>query len=112
MVGHVGTHRADHTQLVRRLSDVREITSPKLSRGCVACCAFVAGGGMNTGQVIGATDRNGGEAADRPVDFQEVFATLYQNVGIDVRTATVDDLSGRPRYLVDQKFKPMPELVG
>lgn len=75
-------------------------------------CALLAGGGMNTGQVIGATDRNGGEAADRPVDFQEVFATLYHNVGIDVRTATVNDLNGRPRYLVDQKFAPMRELVG
>jgi hypothetical protein len=67
---------------------------------------------MNTGQVIGATDRNGGEAVERPVDFQEVFATLYHNVGIDVRTATVKDLNGRPRYLVDQQFAPMPELVG
>ena len=36
-------------------------------------CALLAGGGMNTGQIIGATDRSGGEAVDRPVDFQEVF---------------------------------------
>ena len=73
--------------------------------------AMIAGGGMNHGQVIGATDRLGGEAVDRPVDFQEVFATLYHNAGIDVKSATVNDLSGRPRYLVDQEFNPMPELV-
>ena len=75
-------------------------------------CAALAGGGMNHGQVIGATDRMGGEPAARPVDFQEVFATLYHAMGIDTRTATVNDLNGRPRYLVDEQFRPMSELVG
>jgi uncharacterized protein (DUF1501 family) len=75
-------------------------------------CAALAGGGMTHGQVIGSTDRLGGEAASRPVDFQEVFATLYHALGIDTRTATVNDLNGRPRYLVDEQYRPMPELVG
>ena len=44
--------------------------------------------------------------------FQEIFATLYHNLGIDVRNATVPDLTGRPRYLVDQAYGPLPELVG
>ncbi|MCI0748503.1 MAG: DUF1501 domain-containing protein [Verrucomicrobia subdivision 3 bacterium] len=74
-------------------------------------CAVLAGGGMKTGQVIGATDRLGGEAADRPVHFQEVFATLYHNMGIDVNKATVTDLSGRPHFLVDG-YQPMREVVG
>ena len=74
-------------------------------------CALLACGGMKHGQVIGSTDRTGSEADERPVDFQEVFATLYHKVGIDVANATVEDLSGRPRYLVEQRFKPMPELV-
>ena len=56
---------------------------------------------MKTGQVIGSTDRLGGEAVDRPVQFGEVFATLYHNLGIDTSKATVRDLSGRPQYLVD-----------
>ncbi len=75
-------------------------------------CAALAGGGMRHGQVIGSTDRLGGEVASRPVDFQEVFATLYHNMGIDTRTATIDDLNSRPRYLVDEQFKPIPELIG
>lgn len=75
-------------------------------------CAALAGGGLRHGQVIGATDRLGGEASARPVDFQEVFATLYHALGIDTRTATVNDLNGRPRYLVDEQYRPMPELVG
>jgi hypothetical protein len=74
-------------------------------------CALMAGGGMKTGQVIGATDRLGGEASARPVHFQEVFATLYHNMGIDVNKATVTDLSGRPHFLVDG-HQPMRELVG
>ena len=75
-------------------------------------CAALACGGLRHGQVIGATDRTGGEPSARPVDFQEVFATLYQHLGIDARTASVDDLSGRPRYLVDEQFRPLAELVG
>lgn len=77
---------------------------PRVSCGVLAC------GGMKTGQVIGSTDRLGGEAVDRPVQFGEVFATLYHNLGIDVNKATVTDLSGRPHYLVDG-YQPMPELI-
>ena len=75
-------------------------------------CALLAGGGMNHGQVIGATDRLGGEATERPVEFQEVFSTLYHSLGIDARNTTVEDLTGRPTYLVDSQYAPMRELVG
>jgi hypothetical protein len=64
-------------------------------------CALLTGGGLRTGQVIGSTDRLAERAKDRPVTFQEVFATLYKNLGINPRTATVTDLTGRPQYLVD-----------
>jgi hypothetical protein len=74
-------------------------------------CALLAGGGMRTGQVIGATDRFGGEAIKRPVSFQEVFATLYHNLGINASTTTVADLTGRPHYLVDDNVQPIEELV-
>jgi hypothetical protein len=73
-------------------------------------CALMAGGGMKTGQVIGATDRIAGECVDRPVQFGEVFATLYENLGIDVNKTTLPDLGGRPQYLVDG-CQPMKELV-
>ena len=74
-------------------------------------CAVLAGGGIKTGQVIGATDRLGGEAVERPVQFGEVFATLYHNLGIDVNKVTVADLAGRPQYLVDHGHQPMRELI-
>jgi uncharacterized protein (DUF1501 family) len=77
-----------------------------------ANCALLAGGGMKVGQVIGATDRLGGEPSERPVQFGEVFATLYQNLGIDVNKVTLPDLTGRPQFLVPEGCQPMRELVG
>lgn len=73
-------------------------------------CALLAGGGMKMGQVIGTTDRLGGEPTSRPVHFGEVLATLYQRLGLDANKTTVRDLAGRPQYLVDG-HKPMGELV-
>ena len=73
---------------------------------------LLAGGGMNTGQVIGATNARGEEPSERPVKFQEVFATLYHNIGIDLNNATVLDAAGRPHYLVDPGIQPIRELVG
>ena len=72
-------------------------------------CALLAGGGMRTGQVIGATNRLGEHATDRPVQFQEVLATLYHNLGLNPNRATINDLDGRPRHLVD--YPPLPELI-
>lgn len=75
-------------------------------------CAMMAGGGIRTGQVIGATNRLGEHAVARPIHFQDVFATLYHNVGIDVNYATINDLGGRPRYLIDHSlYQPIKELV-
>ena len=71
---------------------------------------LLAGGGMKTGQVIGATDRLGGEPTDRPTHFSEVIATLYHNLGVDPNQTILPDLQGRARYLVDD-YKPMKELI-
>ena len=73
-------------------------------------CAVVAGGGMKTGQVIGSTDRLGGEAVDRPLQFGEVFATLYHNLGLDLTQPYLTDLTGRPQYLTDG-YLPIKELI-
>ncbi|MEM7015226.1 MAG: DUF1501 domain-containing protein, partial [Verrucomicrobiota bacterium] len=73
--------------------------------------ALLAGGGMNTGQIIGETDRTGSEAAVRPVRVGEVFATLYQNCGLNPSSLSATDLSGRPLALVDPNDKPMKELA-
>ena len=72
-------------------------------------CALLAGGGMRTGQVIGSTNRLGEHAKDRPVHFQEVFATLYHNLGLDPATTFLHDPTGRPQHLVE--YPPMKELL-
>ena len=71
----------------------------------------LAGGGMRTGQVIGETNRYGEVPVKRPVKFQEVFATLYHNLGLDAHRDRVFDGSGTPRYPVDSDIEPMHELI-
>ena len=75
------------------------------------CSALVAGGGMRCGQVLGSTTRWGEEPHTRPVHFREIFATLYQRLGVDVAATQLTDLAGRPHYLVGE-HRPMAELVG
>jgi uncharacterized protein (DUF1501 family) len=72
-------------------------------------CALLVGGGLRTGQIIGATNRLGEQVVERPLHFKEVLATLYHCVGIDPTTTTVTDPAGRPQYPVD--VAPIRELV-
>ncbi len=72
-------------------------------------CALLAGGGMKTGQVIGQTNRLGEVPRDRPITFQNVFATLYHNLGVSP-TTTLADRGNRPMPLLDT-FEPIRELI-
>jgi hypothetical protein len=72
-------------------------------------CALLAGGGLKTGQAIGSTNRLGEFAATRPVGFGEIFATLYQHLGLNPATTMILDPTGRPQHLADSPA--MPELV-
>ncbi len=59
-----------------------------------------AGGGIRTGQVIGATDRRGEFVVDRRVGPQDFLATIYRHLGIDYDRVTIPDHSGRPTPIV------------
>ncbi|MFM8282503.1 MAG: DUF1501 domain-containing protein [Planctomycetaceae bacterium] len=72
-------------------------------------CAVLAGGGLRTGQVIGATNRLGEHATERPVHVQEIVATLYHALGFRTHEVTLADQTGRPQYLVERG--PIAELV-
>ena len=72
---------------------------------------LLTGGGMRGGIVLGETDRHGGSPISRPIHVQEVFATLYRNLGLDANATTVTDFQGRPRYLVDNGHQPIAELI-
>ena len=79
--------------------------TPRINKGAgrdhwtQVSCAYMAGGGIKGGQAIGSTNRLGEHAKTRPVHVQEIFATVYRNLGIDVRQTTVKDPAGRPQYL-------------
>jgi hypothetical protein len=71
--------------------------------------ALFAGGGLRTGQVVGATDVRGERPQSRPYTPQNILATMYHVLGIDPATTFVDH-AGRPRYLLDDQ-EPIAELV-
>ena len=77
----------------------------------LACGQFRPAGGRRDADGPGHwLDRQGsGLRQDRPVSFQNVFATLYHNLGIDPATA-VSDRNGRPMILLDER-QPIHEAV-
>ena len=68
-----------------------------------------AGGGIQTGQVIGATDARGEEAVERRVGPGDFLATIYQHLGIDVDRTTLVTREGRPTPILSSG-KPIDEL--
>jgi len=55
----------------------------------------MAGGGVNGGQVIGATDKQGAEVTDRPITPEDMVATILYGLGIDHKKILHTPL-GRP----------------
>jgi hypothetical protein len=68
----------------------------------------LAGGGMRHGQVIGATERDGGQIHQRPVTPGDLAATIYRHMGVPLDGTYLDD-RGRPRYYVEEGA-PIGEL--
>lgn len=66
-------------------------------------------GSMRMGQVIGRSTSKGEHVVDRPITPQDVVATVFQHLGIDSRTITFADKTGRPTYLIE-KGNPIQEL--
>jgi hypothetical protein len=89
--------------------------APKISRGDgrdhwpEAGAAVIAGGGFKVGQVIGETDAHGGRAKGKPYTPANVFANLYEHLGIDPAT-TIPDHNGRPMHVLDDR-DPVRELA-
>jgi hypothetical protein len=60
---------------------------------------LLAGGGIKGGAVYGASDKIGAYPAADPVTPQDVLATIYHALGIDIETHLYDQLN-RPHKLV------------
>ncbi len=70
----------------------------------------LAGGGFRHGQVIGATERDGGHIKERPVTPGDLAATIYHHMGVPLGTTYLDP-RGRPLAVV-QHGEPIAELIG
>lgn len=68
-------------------------------------------GGMKMGQVVGRSDRRGERVGERPLDPQDVAATVYHHLGIDARNIVFYDRLNRPMPLLD-RGRPIRELTG
>jgi uncharacterized protein (DUF1501 family) len=69
-----------------------------------------AGGGIRTGQVIGATDARGEEPVERLVGPGDFLATIYRHLGIDYERTTLVTREGRPTPILSHG-KPIAELA-
>jgi len=68
-----------------------------------------AGGGVQGGRVVGASDPIGGIPAERPTQPGEVVATIFRGLGLDP-TGHLPGPAGRPFPLVDIGNGPIEEL--
>jgi len=71
---------------------------------------ITAGGGMPTGQVIGSSDRRGGDIKSSKVRPQDLAATTFKHLGIDLNAHWTNQ-RGRPIPVVQEGGRPIPELL-
>jgi hypothetical protein len=75
-----------------------------------AMSVLMAGGGLRSGVVVGATSPNGEHPIDRTLGPADILATVYHQLGVDYRREFANG-DGRPVLLL-QDGEPVRELVG
>src|SRR5258707_7912166 len=74
----------------------------------------LAGAGIKTGQVVGASDERGANVTERVVSMGDLYATIYQTLGIDWKKEYMSPI-GRPikisNSLDDRTGSPVKELL-
>ena len=75
-----------------------------------AWSTVLAGGGIQGGQVYGATTESGQDVQDNPVDVSGLLATLLTALQIDSTNQNMSRI-GRPIPLVDESAGPIEELL-
>lgn len=75
-----------------------------------AWTTVLAGGGIQGGQVYGATDIDGKDVKDNPVSEGDLFATVYAALGINHRAKHYAGV--RPVWLTPEGAKPVKEVLG
>jgi uncharacterized protein (DUF1501 family) len=75
-----------------------------------AWTSVLAGGGIKSGQVIGATDKEGAAVTERPISALDFMATVCQILGINYNKQNNTPI-GRPIRIVDKGANPIKELL-
>lgn len=73
-----------------------------------AWTTWMAGGGVRGGRVIGRVDNRGGAVTDRPVNVQELLATMCHALRIDYRKEYMTR-EGRPMTFLTASARPVQE---
>ena len=74
-----------------------------------AGCAVLFGGGLKAGLVLGETDARAEQVKAGLVTFQNVVATIYHLLGVEVGVK-LPDFNGRPQHLLDDRT-PIRQLL-
>jgi hypothetical protein len=82
---------------------------PGRGHHCAAMSILLSGGGLRTGQVVGATDAKADHPVDRPLTPGDLWATVYRFLGIDPEHCFVDTI-GRPMPILPSG-EPIRELM-
>lgn len=72
--------------------------------------AFMAGGGVKGGTIVGSSDEDGMDPAERPVKVFDIHATICQALGIDLEKELITH-DGRPMRIVRKGGSPIREML-
>lgn len=78
-----------------QMGTTSKVKQPGRDHWASAMSLIVAGGGMRTGQIIGATNSKGEYPVERPLTPNDLWATVYQHLGVDHSQSFLDH-QGRP----------------
>jgi hypothetical protein len=70
---------------------------------------YFAGGGVQGGRVSGKSDPQGAYPVERPVTPDEVVATIYKSLGVNLETE-LPGPQGRPYPIIDRGYREIREL--
>ena len=98
---------------VRAQSDLSEASGLSVLPVALVVAApamLLSGGGISTGQVIGATNAKGEHPVERPLSPNDLWATVYRFLGINYEESFLDH-QGRPMPILPFG-EPIRELFG
>lgn len=86
--------------------------TPQWGRGHWSFCfpAVLAGAGVRGGMLFGRSDKDAAWPVERPVSPEDLGATIYQALGVDLNLA-LPDKQGRPVHILDGG-QPVDEIFG